>query len=102
MTERHALVEYKALAAPAALCLGHVFQVFQDAALEVIDVGEAAREQVRAGLFAANAAGAEHRDLAMRLRIEMACGKILELAEARDLRIERAFERAHRDFKCVP
>ena len=42
---------------------GHLFQVFQDAAFEVVDLGKAVREQVGARLLAADAAGAEHGDL---------------------------------------
>src|SRR5262245_18184623 len=84
--ERDALVEHKTFAAPAALRLRYLFQIFQNAALEVIDLGKAAREQMRARLLAADAAGAEHRDPAMFGGIELTGGKILELAEALDLR----------------
>src|ERR1700755_3462551 len=101
MSERNTLVEDEALAAPAALRLGHVLEIFQDAALEVIDFGKAAREQMRARLFAADAAGAEHRDSAALCGLEMARGEFLELPERRDLRIERAVERAHRHFEGV-
>jgi hypothetical protein len=38
--ERHALVEHKAFAAPAAFMLRHAFEVFQDAALEVVDLAK--------------------------------------------------------------
>ncbi len=70
MAERDALVEHEAFAAPAALRLRHLFQIFEDAALEVIDLGKAAREQMGARLLAADAAGAEHRDPAVLRRIE--------------------------------
>src|SRR5882757_6771288 len=89
VAERDAVVKDKAFAAPAALRFRHAFEIFQDAALEVIDLGKAARQQVGAGLFAADAAGAEHRDLAMPDRIEMAGGKILELPKALDAGIDR-------------
>src|SRR5689334_757877 len=81
MAERDALVEHEALAAPPALRLRHLFQIFQDAALEVIDLGKAAREQMRARLLAADAAGAEHRDAPVLCGIEFLRGKILELAK---------------------
>src|SRR5689334_13571129 len=90
MAQRNALVEHKAFAAPAALRLRYHFQIFQDAALEVIDLGKAAREQMRARLLAADAAGAEHRDPAVLGRIEPVGSKILELAEALDIRVDRA------------
>src|SRR6516162_11079507 len=101
VTERDAFVEHEALAAPAAVRLVHLFQIFQDAALEVIDLGKAAREQMRAGLLAADAAGAEHRDPAMLFGIEMPRGEIPELPEARDVRIKRAFEAAHRHLEGI-
>src|SRR4051795_13654191 len=88
VAERDTVVEDKAFAAPAALRFRHAFQVFQDAALEVIDLGKAARQQQGAGLFAADAAGAEHRDPPMFCRIELLRGKILELPEALDAGID--------------
>src|SRR5882757_7572624 len=84
MAECDPFVEHKAFAAPAARALRHRFEIFQDAALEVINFLESAREQIGAGLFAADTAGAEHRDLFMLLRIEGARGEILELAKAFD------------------
>src|ERR1700748_976759 len=101
VAERNAFVEHEALAAPAALGLGNVLQIFQDTALEVVDLAEAAREQMRARLFAADAAGAEHRDLAVLLRVEIPRGELLELAERRNVRIERALERAQRHLEGV-
>src|ERR1700676_5819950 len=84
MAERDAVVKHKAFTAPAALRFRHAFEIFQDTALEVEDLGKAARQQIGAGLFAANAAGAEHGDPAMPGRIEFARSKFLELAEALD------------------
>src|ERR1700723_1111377 len=101
VTERDAVVKHEAFAAPSALCLRHAFQIFQDAALEVIDLGEAAREQIGAGFFAADAAGAEHRDPPMRGWVQMAGGKFLELPKTLDAGIDRAFERAHRDLEGI-
>src|ERR1035441_10453633 len=70
VAERDAFVEDKAFAAPAALRLRYAFQILQNAALEVIDLGKAARQQITGGLFAADPAGAEHRDFAMLPRSE--------------------------------
>src|SRR5206468_13015477 len=39
MPECHALIEHEAFAAPAALRFRHLFQIFEDAALEMIDLG---------------------------------------------------------------
>src|ERR1700720_150561 len=82
VTQRDALVKHKAFAAPAALGLRHLFQIFQNAALEVVDLVKPAREQVGAGLLAADAAGAEHRDPSVLCRIELSTGEIFEFAEA--------------------
>src|SRR5512139_1188963 len=79
VAECHAFVEHEALAAPAASLLRDLLEILQDPALEVIDLGKAARQQVRARLLAADAAGAEHRDPAVLGRIEMARGEFLEL-----------------------
>src|SRR5260221_10560253 len=101
MAERDAFVEDKARAAPAALCFRSLFQISEDAALEVIDLGKSPREQERTGLLAADATGAEHRNLPMLRRVERLGGKILELAEARNLGIDRAVERAQCDLEAV-
>src|ERR1700733_9834985 len=101
MAKRHAVIEHETFAAPAALRLRHAFEISENAALEMIDLLEAAREQIGAGLFAADAAGAEHRDLAMSGRIEMTCDKIPELSKAADARVKRAHESAHRDLERV-
>src|SRR5206468_11445964 len=89
VAERHAFVEHETFAAPAALLLRHALQIFQYAALEVINLAKSVRQQIGAGLLAADAPGAEHRDLAVRGRIELSRGKFLELAKARDAGIDR-------------
>src|ERR1700726_1388110 len=101
LAERDALVEHKTFAAPAAVGLRHAFQIFQDAALEVVDLSEAARQQIARCLFAADAAGAEHGDPPVLCGIEMACGEFLELAEAPDAGIDGTGECPQRDLKGV-
>src|SRR4030095_7573754 len=88
MAQCDAFVEHKAFAAPAALGFRHAFEISEDAALEVIDLVKTACEQMGAGFFAADAAGAEHRDPAMFCGIEMVRGKILELAKTADAGID--------------
>ena len=101
VAERDPLVEHEAFAAPAALFFRHAVQITPDAACEVIDFVKSMRQQIGAGFLAANAAGAEHRDLAMLGRIQLPRGKILELPETPDAGIDRAFERPHRDLEGV-
>src|SRR5579871_852092 len=82
VAQRDAFVEHETLPAPTTLGFRHVLEISENAALEVIDFGKTAREQVRARLLAADAARAEHRDSAMLLGIETACGKLPERAKA--------------------
>src|SRR5690606_30148141 len=48
------VVEHEAVALPADFGLGHFFQVFQDAALEVVDLLETLAEHVARRLLAAD------------------------------------------------
>src|SRR5260370_12221715 len=101
MAERHAVVKDKTFATPAALRFRHAFQILQNSALEVVDLGKTARQQIGAGPFAADAAGAEHRHFAMLRGIETARGKFPELPKALDARIDRAGEGAHRTLEFI-
>src|SRR5438552_1135145 len=62
VAERDTLVEHKTFSAPAALLLRHAFEISEDAALEVVDLRKSMAQQIGAGFFASDAAGAEHRD----------------------------------------
>src|SRR5262245_38127799 len=99
--ERDAFIEHKAFAAPSAVLLRRLLEVFQDATLEVIDLGKAVGEQIRARLLAADAPGAEHRDPPVPYRIEVARGKFPELSKACELWIDGAIEGAHRNLEGV-
>src|ERR1700749_2871683 len=101
MPERDAFVEYETFALPTALCFGHLFEVPEDAAFEMVDFGEALREQIGARFLAADSAGAEHRDLAVLRRIELLRNEFLELSEARNAGIDGAGKGADRDFESV-
>src|SRR5687768_16986154 len=101
VAERDAVVKDETFAAPAALRFRHAFEVFEDAALEMIDLGKAACEQPGTGLFAADAAGAEHRDFLMLRWVEPVRSEILELPEVRDAGIDRAGEGAHRHLEFI-
>ena len=72
MRKSGALIEDEALALPQALLRGHGFQIFQDAALQVINLVEALLLQIGRRLLAANAAGAEHREFALAVRVRFA------------------------------
>ena len=58
----HPFIKDKAVTAPFALFRRHQFEIFQNAALEVIDLVDAGLPCEGGCLFAAYAAGAEHGD----------------------------------------
>src|SRR6056297_2364510 len=62
VAHRDPAVKDETLALPGALIFGHLFEIFQDTALEVIDLLHSLAQQVIGGFLAADAAGAEHRD----------------------------------------
>ncbi len=62
MSDRDAPVEDEAFAIPFAVPFRHLFEVFQDAAFEMIDIFDPFSEEVICGFLAADTAGAEHRD----------------------------------------
>merc|ERR1712196_692236 len=59
----HALVEDEALAMPQAFVFGHMFEVIQNAALEVVHLLHTLGASESGRFLAADAAGAEHGDL---------------------------------------
>jgi hypothetical protein len=74
-------VEDVAGALPLAGFGGDCFEVLQDAAFEVVDLGEALLEHVGRGLFAADAAGAEHGDFAVAGGVEVFADVVGEVGE---------------------
>jgi len=76
-----AFVEDVAGALPLAGFGGDCFEVFEDAALEVVDLGKALLEHVGGGLFAADASGAEHGDFAVAGGVEVFADVVGEVGE---------------------
>src|SRR6188768_4125593 len=86
-----ALIEDEAFAFPAAVRSGHLFEIFQDAALEVIYLVQAFSLEEGSRLFAADAAGTEHRDFRRRSELVAVLAEPGgEIAEAVRFRIDRA------------
>ena len=56
----HAVVEHETFTLPGAVLGGHLFEIAQDAALQVIDILDPLPQQEVGGFLAADAAGAEH------------------------------------------
>ena len=100
---RNPFVEHETLAPPCALLGGHLFQIFQNAALQVEHVGHALGFQERRRLFAADAPGAEHRDplRAGEQFIAMRPKPARKFAKRPRLGIDRAIERADRHLVIV-
>ena len=63
VAHRHPLIEDEAFAPPQAFIFRHLFEIFQNAALEVINLVDPLGPQEAGRFLAANAPGAEHRDL---------------------------------------
>ena len=76
-------------------------EIFQDAAVELVDVFEAGELHERAGFFAADAAGAEQDEGAVFEFRGQALDGVGEFAEVVDVRNGRAAERAHAHLVVV-
>ena len=99
LIDRHPAVKDKALALPAAVRLRHILEIFQDAALQVIDLVEPHILHQRAGLLAADASGAEHGQLFRPVRIgRQLRGPFGKFAKAVGLRVDGAIKGADRGF----
>src|SRR5690606_23280239 len=98
---RYPVVKYETLTLPQTLLLGNLFQVLQDAALEVIHLFEALLFQISRRLLAADTAGAEHGNFLVLLRIEVLLHILGKLAEGVSGRIDGVFESADLDFVLV-
>ena len=101
MADRDALVEHETFAGKAALGLGHGFEILQNPALEVKHLFKALGQEIGRGLFAANAAGAEHRHFLVAGRVEMGFDIVLEFGEGLGRRIERALKRTQPHFIII-
>ena len=101
MVDTDALIEDIAVALPHALIVGDFFEVFEDAALEVVDMLEALFEHPGGGTLAADASGAEHGDFFVDFGVVVFIDELWELAEAGDLWIDCPFEGAGVKFVVV-
>ena len=94
MTDRDTFIEHEAFALPATLVGRHGFQIFQNAALQVIDLIESLRAHEGGRLLTADAAGAEHRHFRFVLQDLLRAHPVGQFAETARLRIDRPLERA--------
>src|SRR5210317_1493573 len=101
VTNRNTAVEDETFAVPLAVFGGHFFEVFQDAALEVIDLVDALAQQVVRGFLATDAAGAEHRDALVVEPLLVFSPPVGKLTEGFRFRIDRALEGADLDLVVV-
>src|SRR5690606_27231223 len=77
-----ALVENETVALPQAAFFGDVFEIFEDAALQVEHLIDALRQQVIGRFLAADAAGAEHGDAFALKAMGVVLPPCREIAEA--------------------
>ena len=101
MGDGDALVEDEAGALPEAFLFRNIFQVFQNPALEMIDILIALGAHEGGCLFTANAAGAEHGDGFALVFDPGLLHPARELAEGLGLGIDGSLERADADFIVV-
>ena len=85
MVDADALVEDIAVAFPHAFLNGDFFDVFEDAALKVVDIFKALVECPGGGSLASDASGAEHGDFFVDLGVVVAHDEFWEIAEAFDV-----------------
>src|SRR5690606_10203149 len=96
-----ALVEDEAFALPAAFRLWNRLEIGEDASLQVEHLFEALLQQIGRGLLAADAAGAEHRHLAIAGGVEMVGDVALERDEAVDAGVDGTGEAAEGGLVAV-
>ncbi len=101
MAHADALVENIALSLPETFGLGHVLKVFQDTALQVIDLGHALTQQIVRRFFAANAARAEHGDALVVEPVLVGLPPRGKIAETAGAGVDRAAEGADLDLVVI-
>ena len=95
----HPLIKDKAI---AVVVLAAAFlKVFQDAAIELMNLFEALHLHEGSGLLAADAAGAKHHDRLVLQLFGQLTHRIGKFAEGADIRIDRAFEGAELDLIII-
>ena len=101
MMKRAAAVEDEAGAVVFAFGGWGFFEVFEDSAFEVVDLGEALLAQEGGGFFAADAAGAEHGDFGSGGGVEVFADPGGEVREGVEVGIDGVGEGADFDFVGV-
>ena len=92
----HPFVEHKTFALPQALVCRHGFEVFEDAAVQMVDLVIPQVAQVGGGLFAADAPGAEHGHLGLAAQQRLVVFHPLrQFAEAAGARVDGPLKSAN-------
>ncbi len=94
-----AAVEHEALT--VVVCAAALFEIFQDAAVELMNVFKAGALHERPRLLAANAAGAEHHQGSLLEFLGQALHGVGEFPEVIDMRDDGAAKGAEADFVVV-
>ena len=101
MSDSDSIVKNEAFALPLTLGWGNFCEVFEDTALEVVDIFKALGKEVGGGFFTADTACAEKGDVVVLVRIEVGgdvCGKF---GEGIGMRIDRSAESPNFDFVLI-
>ena len=101
VVDGNAIVKHKAVALPQAGLLWRVFEVVQNAAFKVVNLLKPLPQQVGGGLFAANAAGAKHRDFFVLGWVEMGGYVVGEFSKGVGMGIYRALKGTQLHLKIV-
>ena len=101
MGDGDSIVKYEAFTLPLALGSRNFLQVFEDTALEMVDVLKALGEEIRTGFFTTDAASAEHGDVLVLLGIELGCDVCGEFGEGISVWIDRSSKATDFDFIVV-
>lgn len=101
MSDGDTIVENEAFALPLALGDRDFCEVFEDAALEVIDMLETLGEEVGGSFFTADASGAKQGDLLVVLGIEVVGDVFGKFGEGVGMWIDRTCEGTDFDFILI-
>lgn len=101
MTHADAAIKDKAGALPGACGFGHLFEVFQDTALEMVNVFDPLAEKVVGGFLTTDAAGTEHGDFLVVKAVPVFFPPRRELPETGGFRVDGPVECANGNFVIV-
>ncbi len=101
MIDGDALIKDEAIPLPERIRTGHVLEILQNTALEMINRFKTLGLEISSRFFASDTTRAEHGDLFVFVLIQARLCVLWEVAKTNGVWIRRAFEGANRDFVIV-